>query len=519
MSSVLAPVVTQAIAQQIQNSPHEVADVLAPEMAAAIRKQVKLKSEAMVDALYPVIGSTISTAIAETMREINTKVEKAFSPEAITRKIRARIQGVSDAELLLAETMPFKVRAIFLIHKSTGLLIAEVQQSGQQALEPEMIAGMLTAIRSFVGEYLSQSDHTSEIDEINYGNSKISLEVAGSCYLATVIDGEPTKAYRRQLLKTFSQIIQDHGDVIEVYTGDPKTIPEDITLALQNTITIASEPLRKRPPMLAVLASLLLGAIAIPWGIGFYNNQVEAKVEKALFATPELSVYPLEAQVGLRRLKLAGRVPDEALRNQAEKIANSVVPSLAIENNIISVELPQLPNQVAVNVATVQTIFNQREDININAQYQGDRVEVTGSVLYPRDLKDVSQTFAQVPGVKSVINSVQVKPLTLPIKVYFRSYSSQLEEIDLTAKISPIKEILNIYPDTKVTIFGYSDPDQETSVDLALERAQAAKSALENMGINSSRLGVRGENGLPPKVSENESNWLRRTAIVTLTAR
>ena len=518
MSSVLAPVVTQAIAQQIQNSPHEVADVLAPEMAAAIRKQVKLKSDAMVDALYPVIGGTISTAIAETMREINTKVEKAFSPEAITRKIRARIQGVSDAELLLAETMPFKVRAIFLIHKSTGLLIAEVQQSGQQALEPEMIAGMLTAIRSFVGEYLSQSDHTSEIDEINYGNSKISLEVAGSCYLATVIDGEPTKAYRRQLRKAFSQIIQDHGDVIEVYTGDPKTIPEDITLALQNTITIASEPLRKRPPILAVLGSLLLGAIAIPWGIGFYNNQVEAKVEKALFATPELSVYPVEAQVSWRKLKLAGRVPDEALRNQAEKIANSVVPSLAIENNIISVELPQLPNQVAVNVGTVQTIFNQREDININAQYQGDRVEVTGSILYPRNLRNISQTFSQVPGVKSVINTVQVKPLTLPIKIYFRSYSSQLKEIDLTAKISPIKEILNIYPDTQVTIFGYSDPDREVSVELALERAQTVKRALESAGINSSRLEVRGENRLPPKVSKNESNWLRRTAIVTLTA-
>ena len=518
MSSVLAPVVTQAIAQQIQNSPHEVADVLAPEMAAAIRKQVKLKSDAMVDALYPVIGSTISTAIAETMREINTKVEKAFSPEAIARKIRARIQGVSDAELLLAETMPFKVRAIFLIHKSTGLLIAEVQQSGQQALEPEMIAGMLTAIRSFVGEYLSQSDHTSEIDEINYGNSKISLEVAGSCYLATVIDGEPTKSYRQQLRKTFSQIIQDYGDVIEVYTGDPQTIPEDITLALQDTITMASKPLRKGPPMLGVLASLLLGAIAIPWGIGFYHNQVEVKVEKALFATPELSVYPLEAQLGWRKLKLEGRVPDEGLRSQAEKIANSVIPKLAIENNIISVELPQLPSQVAINVATIQTILNQREDININSQYQGDGVEVTGSVLYPRDLRNISQIFSQVPGVRSVINTVQVKPLTLPIKIYFRSYSSQLEEIDLTAKISPIKEILNIYPDTKVTIIGYSDPDEEVSVDLAWRRAEAVKNALESVGINSSSLEVRGENRLPPKVSKNAPSWLRRTVIVTLEA-
>jgi hypothetical protein len=53
-----------------------------------------------------------------------------------------------------------------------------------------MIGGMLTAIRSFVNEWISSSGNTSELDEIDYGRSKIMLEVAGYCYLAVVVDGE-----------------------------------------------------------------------------------------------------------------------------------------------------------------------------------------------------------------------------------------------------------------------------------------------------------------------------------------
>jgi hypothetical protein len=101
------------------------------------------------------------------------------------------MQGVSEAELIFKEAMPFTVQAIFLIHKGSGLVISEVQPSDRQRLESEMVAGMLTAIRSFVNDCIAQSGEVSEIDQIEYGNSQITLEVAGYCYLAVVTQGQP----------------------------------------------------------------------------------------------------------------------------------------------------------------------------------------------------------------------------------------------------------------------------------------------------------------------------------------
>jgi hypothetical protein len=53
--------------------------------------------------------------------------------------------------------MPFTVQAIFLIHKGSGLIISEVQSLESHYLESEMVAGMLTAIRSCVNDCIAQS--------------------------------------------------------------------------------------------------------------------------------------------------------------------------------------------------------------------------------------------------------------------------------------------------------------------------------------------------------------------------
>src|SRR5919199_532290 len=141
ISTALAPVIPEAVAKQVLNSPGALAKALGPEMGTAIKEQIMLERDAMVDALYPVIGSTISKYMAEAIQSINDKVENTFSMEGFSRKIRAKMQGISEAELIFREAMPFTVQAMFLIHKASGLVIAEVQPSDSQRLESEMVAG------------------------------------------------------------------------------------------------------------------------------------------------------------------------------------------------------------------------------------------------------------------------------------------------------------------------------------------------------------------------------------------
>ncbi|MCZ0900610.1 flagellar motor protein MotB, partial [Microcoleus sp. HI-ES] len=197
--------------EQIRLDQESIAQALAPEMGKAITAQIELERDAMVDALYPVIGNTIARYMAEAIKTINEKVSNALSVEGVQRKIRSKVQGVSEAELILKESVPFTVQAAFLIQKASGLIISEFQNSESYQLESEMVAGMLTAIRSFVNECIVQPGESSELNQIEYGDSKILLEVAGYCYMAVVIKGEPPHSFIKKLRQTVSNLILNYA--------------------------------------------------------------------------------------------------------------------------------------------------------------------------------------------------------------------------------------------------------------------------------------------------------------------
>lgn len=416
MSAAIAPVISPAITQQIQEAPQEVASAIAPEIAAAVEKQIKLERTAMVDALYPIVGSTISKYIGETIRDINRKIENTLTFKGIERKVRAKLQGVSEAELLLAEEISFSTRAIFLIHKASGIVISEVQQPDGPRLESDLVAGMLTAIRSFAGEYLAQSGQGTELDAINYdGNDKIILEVAGSCYLAVVIEGEPSKQFIQKMRQTFSEIILEHGKAIEIFKGKQETIPREVHEKLQELVTLEESKTRQKPPRGLLAISLALAAlIALPWGIHQYrygvDRHLEAKVADALAAAPSLSVYRLDVEVDGGNMKLTGRVPSEDLRRQAEAIARAAAPTLELENQLFAVEVPPDAKQTAAELHRVTLLLNQIDGIAITTNYADGQVTVTGVVANRTEGQKIVQALQQIPGVKSAILDLSLPP-------------------------------------------------------------------------------------------------------------
>jgi len=521
MSTAFAPVISPAISQRIEEVPEEIAMAIAPEIATAIEEQIRLDSPAMTDALYPVIGNTIVKYIAETIREINENIENALTPKTIWRKVRARLKGVSEAELLLSEKMPFIIRAIFLIEKTSGLIISDIQPSGEERLEAEMVAGMLTAIRSFVSEYLPQSKQVSEIDEINYGKNKIILEMAGYCYLAVVIDGEPSQQFIDKMRQTFSQIVQNHSKPIKSYEGDPDSIPQQVQKLLEGLMsTDPGLTKRNKPPWaLMAIGLVLVGITTVPWGIYEYRNRVDrrlaARVSEALAAAPELSIYRLDVGVDRGKVKLTGRVPSEYLQNKAEEIALSAAGKLELENKIVAVEIPPDPVEVEREVGRVAATLNGQDSITISAEYQGGKVTVTGEVIFKSDAQKITQAFEQIPGVKSIANTIQVKPLTIASRLYFVKGSAKIRPQDVSIKIAPIKELMMRYPEMHLRIVGYIDniKDSGENQQLAKQRALGVKKILETQGIDPKRLQTMGKTHSPLDVDASGPVWLRRAVV------
>jgi len=534
IARAIAPEIALALKEQSRLRESAISEALGPEMGRAIKTQIELERDAMVDALYPVIGDTIAKYMAEVIQAINEKVETALSPAGITRKIRARIQGVSEAELILRESMPFTVQAVFLIQKFSGLVIADAQPvSSNRRLESDLLAGMLTAIRQFVNDCVTDSETTTELNEIEYGNSRIILEVAGYCYLAVIVKGNPDQAYQTKIRQILAKLVQEQGDVIKAYEGDPETIPEPVPSELEKLLSFETQshpekPAKKFPTTLVLLVIGLASLIFVPLGIVWYRDrvasQIESEVAIALDAAPDLSVYRLIPHLKDETLTLTGRVPQESLREKAVRVAQSQIPDdLAVDNQIVAVNVPPPPETVAAEVQRIVAVFNQQEATLINAAYEAGSVSVKGVIPELSLAEEISRSLLAIPGVEAVQNTWQLEPPALRQQIYFARSSAQINPADLASTIKPIAQFLKRYPHVHLRMIGYSDTVGNVQVkrDIALKRAKAVEQALVNQGIVPERLVSAASIEFPPGVTSQsasrESRVTRFEAFVPAT--
>ncbi|MEG4942292.1 OmpA family protein [Microcoleus sp. F4-D5] len=519
IAKAIAPEIGLAIKEQIRLDQESIAQALAPEMGKAITAQIELERDAMVDALYPVIGNTISRYMAEAIKTINEKVSNALSVEGVQRKIRSKVQGVSEAELILKESVPFTVQAAFLIHKASGLIISEVQNSESYQLESEMVAGMLTAIRSFVNECIVQPGEVSELNQIEYGDSKIMLEVAGYCYMAVVIKGEPPQSFINKLRQTVSNIILNYAKVIHEFNGDPGTVPESLHPYIKTLFDpLETEKSTKPPIALAVISLAALSFILVPWGIYQYRSSVERRLEAnaiaALASTPELAVYRLDVAVDGKTLKLTGKLPNQELRAQAEKIAASTAPKLQLDNRILAVDVPPDPVLAAAEVQRITAVLNQREGVLISTRYGDRKVTVEGTVRDGADAQKIAQSLKQIPGVQSVISTVKLEPLKITTRIYFDPGSTKLDST-YGEIIASVKNFMDRYPQKHIKIIGHSDRTGElvTNQQLSVKRAAAVRDALVRQGADPKRLQTVGSTNPPPGLEPNQPLLLSRCVL------
>ena len=512
IAKAIAPEIASAISEQIRLDRDAIIDALAPEMGAAIKQQIVLERDAMVDALYPVIGNTIAKYFAEAIRSINEKVEQTFSLEGVQRKIRAKMRGVSEAELILKESTPFDVQAIFLIHNLSGLVMIDIQQSDLDELvdpiDSDMLAGMLTAIRSFANECMSRASSNTELDAINYSGSKILLEVAGYCYLAVIIRGEPDRALVNKIRDVFARIVQIYGDRFKQFDGDQSVIPPEVEIDLKTLIkTEQSQAGRKSSKALIFIGLAILALVFIPIGIWQYQSnrdrQLEAKVLEGFASTPELAVYRLNVEANGDSLKLSGKLPNQSLRDRAFQVANQVVQTEfkivnsdgnnKINNQIYAVNVPPDPALVAAEVQRLTKVMNYTAGVNISSVFNNGQVTITGQIEEPRMIPTITQTYTKISGIQTVTNATTISIPKLPIRIYFPYAITNLQPTDLE-KLVEVQAFLEMYPDYNIKILTKNDHlgDRLVNQTLGQKRAQAVYNALLKRGVKANRLHISG---------------------------
>jgi outer membrane protein OmpA-like peptidoglycan-associated protein len=537
MSAAIAEILPAAIAHEIEHSPQTLAKAIAPEMAIAIQEQIKLdptafaaalgpqmgnaiknqievERDSMVDALYPVIGNTIAKFMGEAVKSINHKIETAFSLEGFIRKIRARLQGVSEAELILKESLPFSVQAVFLIHKASGLVIRERQADLEQPLDASMLAGVLTAIRSFVRECVSQDGQSSELHNIRYDASEILIEVAGYCYLAVVLNGTPTQPFIQKIRDSLGNIILKFGQPISAYDGDTSSVSDEMNPILE-ALLLAKQS--KKPSKFPIGPAVAVGLFLLLLGTFFYRGHIahraEQKTAALLDQTPELSIYRINPQVHQGTLTLTGRVPTKSLVRKAEQIASTAAPHWPINNQVVAVNVPPSPEEVEQKIQQILQLYNQKTGVAVTSLYaaQQQRIQIQGVISDVKDAESLANSLQEIAGVKQVNSMIRIAPV-LSTRLYFYTNSTQVQILDTTAKLKEVQQFLSLNPDVSLKIIGYGDTAEEQIRPewIGLSRSQIVKGLLVARGVSASRLVASGSKERPPEIPKGSPDWFSR---------
>ncbi len=182
---------------------------LGPTITSTLKVQIKESRDDVVQALFPIVGQMIKKYIQQEIQVLSEKIDQQFqdalSFDLLWLRIKAAVTGVSYAELLLKATNEPKVMEIFLIEEESGVVMASY--SRDKAFDQDMMAGMLTAIKSFVEDAMETDKQALEM--ISYDLYKIYVQSFGRFYIAVVMAGTVDTAFKSRLNDRMLQFVKE----------------------------------------------------------------------------------------------------------------------------------------------------------------------------------------------------------------------------------------------------------------------------------------------------------------------
>jgi outer membrane protein OmpA-like peptidoglycan-associated protein len=284
------------------NDPH-LRRALAPTIEEAISASVRRNPRPLADALFPIIGPAIRKAIATTLsgmlESLNTTLEHSLSWRSLRWRLDARRTGKSFAEIVLLNTLVYRVEQVFLIHRPSGLLLQHLTLSGTSSQDADMVSGMLTAIRDFVGDSFKVADDEG-LQTVKVGELSVWIEQGPHALLAVVVRGTAPAALRGTLQQALEGIQAQYADFLESFDGDAAKFEGAHPLleaCLQQQYRAREKPVR-RSSMLRILAAILVLALGLWMFLAVRARARWSGYVQALGAEPGIVVVSTDREGG-----------------------------------------------------------------------------------------------------------------------------------------------------------------------------------------------------------------------------
>ena len=259
---------------------------LEPLVDEILKNSLRRRQNEFVNVLFPLMGPSIRKSIAETFRSMlgsfSKSVEMAFSWRGLRWRLQGWRSGKPFSEIVMLNTLVYRVEQIFFIHSETGLVLSHQVNEGVGSHDADMVSAMLTAIQDFVRDcFASGSD--GELESLQLGDFTIYIEKSPKAYLACVVRGAPPGDFKLHLRGTLELMLVEYAEQLEEFDGDTahfQTAARFLDSCMLSHYADEDKPL----PLWAKALPLALVLLAAGWfGFSHYQN-IKLAGERAAFA-------------------------------------------------------------------------------------------------------------------------------------------------------------------------------------------------------------------------------------------
>lgn len=267
----IAPSLPEAIKQSNLDSLYnalELNTVVQNKIIESVQNDTEMYTQALYPVILPAIKKSIAEAFKEMMQSLNYAIEQGLSLNRLSWHVEALRSGVPYREIVLRNTLTYRVEQAFLIHRESGLLMRHVSSKGvEQLRDSDAVSAMLTAIQDFIKDSFSVNEN-DYLDTVEVGNYTVFLTRDRDAVLACVTQGIAPYSLRETFDETLQVVNKNYGEELKNFDGDSSVLEPADEILESCLVSEKKDAFAKKDPSIKNLV-ILLALIFV--GVGYWR--------------------------------------------------------------------------------------------------------------------------------------------------------------------------------------------------------------------------------------------------------
>ena len=275
------------------------------------------------------------------METLNEKLDQSLSADRWKARLKAKLSGRSEAEILLQQNPPLQIDEILVIHRPTGLLIARAGGASDtdEGADRELVSGMLTAIMSFSRDAFG-SDDESDLESLAFGDSQLFLRTSPAVILALRANGLPPKKFGTALDRLFRSFLDQWGATLANFDGslqeqEESALQSDLNKRFSDFLEAKKKSFRPRSRKGLIGVAAVAACLVLWIGYEVYDDwwitRIEQTGREVVVRQEGLTGYPLTVRYDddSDRLVIEGLIPHGFSLERLNTDLKEALPSVA----------------------------------------------------------------------------------------------------------------------------------------------------------------------------------------------